>query len=253
MRTFVTGLVAAGLVGICLVTAPAPSAQGSVGAPPPGARFGDVLVPAGSWLDGLGVAVYSNGSSRYFCDPGARSGCGSHFGARRTYVGVKWQCVELAQRLYTARGWHTGSFGVAYAFQIWWAAPRLAMLRRPNGTLRPRDVRPGDMIVWGPGEATGRAGHVAVVDFVSGSQVWVKEQNWGPGSTPWNAQRGQTVYSLAGGWLSGHAFPPDQIYGIVHSPNDHLLNPPPDVPMPGAPVGVREPAGAAAGPRMFAV
>jgi hypothetical protein len=173
---------------------------------------------------------------------------------------VKWQCVELAQRLYTARGWHAGSFGVAYAFQIWSAASRLGMLRRPNGTLHVRDVRPGDMIVWRPGEATGAAGHVAIVDFVAGSQVWVKEQNWGPGTAPWNAQRGQTVYSLAGGWLSGHAFAPNQIFGVVHSPRDHLRSPPPQGLYPGGspgePIGVREPnnaAGLTVGPRMFAV
>ncbi len=262
MRKLVTGLVAAGLVRICLATAPAPAlvARASIGGPQRGARFGDVLVSAGSWLDGLGVTVYSNGSSRFFCDPARHAGCRSRMEAHRIDVGVKWQCVELAQRLYTERGWHSGTFGVAYAFQIWWAAPRLGMLRRHNGTLRAGDVRPGDMIVWRQGEATGPAGHVAIVDFVAGSQVWVKEQNWGPGTTAWNVQRGQTVYSLSGGWLSGHAFAPDEIYGVVHSPNDHLRNPPspdPRIAMDtGTPVGVREPGGATGvigGPRLFAV
>ena len=255
MRKLGPGLVAAGLVAVCLVAAPAPAPAARAAARLPDG-FGSVLVPSGTWLGGLGVTVYSNGSSAFFCDPWTHAACRSHIRARGTYVGIRWQCVELAQRLYVARRWYPRTFGIAYAFQIWWAAPRLGMVRRLNGTLRGRDLRPGDMVVWRPGVATGSAGHVAIVDFVAGSQVWVKEQNWGPATTPWNVQRGQTVYSLAGGWLSGHAFPPDQIYGVVHSPNDHLRNPPALISSFGAagsPIGVREPVGAAGGRRMFAV
>jgi hypothetical protein len=228
MRTTTVAGLAAALAALSLMAAPAPPVRAVAGGPP--APFGAVLVPAGSWLGGLGVTVYSNGSSRFFCDPGWRAGCRSRIGPRGVDVGVKWQCVELAQRLYVSRGWYPRKFAVALAYQIWWIAPRMGMTRTPNGAIRHRDVHPGDMIVWRPGAATGRTGHVAVVDFVSGTQVWVKEQNWGPATTAWNVQRGQTVYSLSSGLLSGHAWPPEEVYGVVHSPNDHLVNPPPDGP-----------------------
>jgi hypothetical protein len=240
-------MIAAGVAALVLAAGPARLTAAAGGAQRASARpdapFGAVLVHAGTWLDGLGVTVYSNGSSHWFCDPVALSACRSRIGPRGIDVGVKWQCVELAQRLYITRGWYPRTFGVAYAFQIWWSAPGMGMTRVANGTIRARDVHPGDMVVWRPGVATGFTGHVAIVDFVSGTQVWVKEQNWGPATHAWDIQRGATVYSLSGGRLTGHAFPPDQIYGVVHSPNDHLRNPFPD------PTGMAEPGGPVSGPR----
>ena len=186
--------------------------------------FGTPLVAAGSWLDGRGVTVYSNGSSRTWCNLGLAS-CRSRIGPHRDIdSGVKWQCVELAQRLYIALGWYPSRFGVAFAYQIWAAAPRLGMTAIPNGTLSGGDLHPGDMIVWRPSRDIGPAGHVAIIDTVVGSQVEVKEQNWGRATNRWDRQRGRSVYSLARGWLSGHGLSPGEIYGIVHSPRDHLTN-----------------------------
>jgi hypothetical protein len=185
--------------------------------------FGTPLVRAGSWLGGRGVTVYSNGSSRLVCAP-ARGSCENRIGPRGVDTGLKWQCVELAQRLYIRRGWFPMRFGVRFAYQIWWAAPRLGMTRFPNGTLSRRDLHPGDMIVWGPSGDVGPAGHVGIVDWVAGSQVAVMEQNWGRATTRWDRQRGASVYALAGGWLNGHSLPPGDIYGVVHSPRDHLRN-----------------------------
>jgi hypothetical protein len=135
---------------------------------------------------------------------------------------MKWQCVELAQRLYITMGWYPRRFGVAYAYQIWQAAPRLAMTQVPNGALWPGSIHPGDMILWRPSGDVGFAGHVAIVDTVVGTQVAVMEQNWGQATNEWDLQRGRSVYALARGRLSGHGLPPSDIYGIVHSPRDHL-------------------------------
>jgi hypothetical protein len=186
------------------------------------AGFGAQLVRAGTWLGGHGVTVYSNGSSRVVCASTRRS-CEGRIGPG-IETGLKWQCVELAQRLYIRLGWYARKFGVRFAYQIWWAAPRLGMARVPNGTLSSRDVRPGDMIVWAPDRAVGSAGHVAIVDWVDGSQVAVKEQNWGTGADPSQRQRGESVYALADGWLNGHSLPPRDIYGVVHSPRDRFTN-----------------------------
>ncbi len=208
------------------VFAAAPSTA-VVAATPEG--FGTPLVAAGSWLDGRGVTVYSNGSSRISCDA-ALASCRSRIGRHHDIdAGVKWQCVELAQRLYITLGWYPGRFGVAFAYQIWFAAPRLGMRATPNGTLSARDLRPGDMIVWRASRDVGLAGHVAIVDAVAGPQVEVKEQNWGRATNRWDRQRGRSVYSFARGWLSGHGLPPDEIYGIVHSPKDHLTTDEPAV------------------------
>ena len=195
--------VATGLVALALCTSPP-----SVAASGDASGFGALLVPSRSWLGGLGVAVYSNGSSRYFCNPAVVVACRSQFGPRHIDVGIKWQCVELAQRLYIARGWYPAKFGVAYAYQIWAAAPRLGMTRRTNGTLTARDLHPGDMIVWRSSRDVGFAGHVAIVDGVFRSQVFVEEQNWGRAMGRSDRQRGRSVYALAGGWLNGHALPP---------------------------------------------
>jgi hypothetical protein len=113
------------------------------------------------------------------------------------------------------------------------------MTRAANGALSVRDFHPGDMIVWRPSRDVGFAGHVAIVDTVTGSQVEVKEQNWGRATNEWDRQRGRTVYALAGGWLNGHALPPGEIYGVVHSPRNglRLTDPEPAAVYPLLPVG----------------
>jgi hypothetical protein len=208
-------------IGVAVLTLALAPASAVVATP---VDFGRPLVPAGSWLGGHGVTVYSNGSSRLHC--GASDGtCESRIGPHRDIdAGSKWQCVELAQRLYITRGWYPRKFGVAYAFMIWAAAPRLGMTRTPNGALWAGALHPGDMIVWKPSVDVGSAGHVAIVDTVVGTQVAVKEQNWGRATTDWDRQRGQSIYAVARGRLNGHGLPPGDIYGVVHSPRNHLTN-----------------------------
>src|SRR5262249_51596120 len=86
--------------------------------------FGALVVHGGDWLGGAGVDIYSNGSTSYVSNSYSAPA-----------VGMKWQCVELAQRLYKARGWFGGIFnGVSAAADIWNWAPSHGMVDHPNGS-----------------------------------------------------------------------------------------------------------------------
>lgn len=158
-----------------------------------------VLLSGSQWFSGRGVNV---------CAPSTDPYCGSEYhvgGWNQNW----WQCVELAQRLYQKQGWHSGIFaGVSYAYQIYDQAGNLGMSRQANGSIT--SIVPGDMIVHGsdaPG--TGGAGHVSIVDSVSGSTVNVVEQN------TYNNQP-RATYSFSGGTLSRGGV--GTIRGIVHDP-----------------------------------
>lgn len=166
-------------------------------APPP-SDFGSVQVAGSQWLDGSGVNVYSNGGIGYCC--------GAQDYLNGIPVGTEWQCVELAQRLYTFLGWHRGIFaGVYQARDIYFQAAALGMQAYPNGG--GYIPVPGDLIVL-DAPAGGGAGHVSVVNTVVGGQVSVVEQNFGSG-------RG--MYLLIGSTLSRDGLP---VLGTVHSSAD---------------------------------
>ncbi|GAA3754538.1 CHAP domain-containing protein [Salinactinospora qingdaonensis] len=161
--------------------------------------YGTTIVSAGEWLSavGGGVDVYSNGSAGYVSGDYSAPA-----------VGMKWQCVELPQRLYQAKGWHGGIFaGVSGAYQIYDAAPNLGMERWANGSIS--SVVPGDMIVHGTGVGYGY-GHVSVVDNVDGSTIEAVEQN--------ASYSGRASYTLSGGSLSRAGV--GDIRGVVHDPDN---------------------------------
>ena len=192
LRSRIIALIAVAvlsLAGLTGIAAPAQAAQQD---------FGTKIISASDWLGGNGVDVFSNGSpttvSNDYSTPA---------------VGMKWQCVELAQRLYKARGWYGGLFpGVDAAYQIYDAAPNMGMSRQANGSIT--SIVPGDMIIhassdpWSP-----RVGHVAIVDSISGSTVSVVEQNL--------SYSGRNSYTLSNGTLSKGSTP---IRGIVHDPDN---------------------------------
>ena len=129
-----------------------------------------------------------------------------------TYSPNWWQCVELAQRLYNKMGWHSGLFGVSYAYQIYDEAPAMGMSRQPNGSIS--SIRPGDLVIHGSNEPYSEgAGHVTVVDYVEGSTVHVVEQN-----TADNDPTGE--YTLSGGTLSRPGS--GTIRGVVHDPANNF-------------------------------
>lgn len=156
--------------------------------------------------------VFENGSPQYYSgDLSAPA------------VGVKWQCVELPQRLYQSLGWHTGMFPVAVATEIYTKAAQFGMVAHPNGS--GYVPVPGDMVVMtGGGTFHGvPIGHVAVVNRVSDCDVFLVEQNWsntGRASlsrTGWDG----TTLSSRGGY---------DVLGIVHSPKNTLQSPPTNAP-----------------------
>jgi len=186
---------------------------GTVGAQPASATcytcesgaFGAVQLNASDWLtaNGGGVTAYSNG------DIGTVS---NDYSAPA--VGMKWQCVELTQRLYQAKGWHNGFWtGVSSAYQIYDNAAANGLQAHPNnGSYVPV---PGDMIVHSP-NANSSAGHVSIIDRISGSTVFAVEQNVAAVA---QTSAGRGTYMLTNGVLSrsGLSLP---IRGIVHSPSN---------------------------------
>jgi CHAP domain len=157
-----------------------------------------VLVSANQWLGGHGVDVClntygNNGPSWQF--------------------GQKWQCVELAQRLYNNLNWTGKSiFPVNSAYQIYDVAPSLGFIRHANGDGIPK---PGDMIIHAA-TTNNAAGHVSIVDYVAGSVVNVVEQNG-------NAT-GRGSYTLSGSMLSRPGF--GEIRGYVHAPLNTITQTP---------------------------
>jgi len=119
--------------------------------------------------------------------------------------------VELAQRLYTVRGWYTAKWhggyfpGVHPASDIWSQAQNLGMEPHANGT--GYIPVPGDMIIH-----AGTPGHVSIVDVVGAGFVQVREQN--------AASTGTAQYQLSGSTLSRSGY--STILGVVHNPADHL-------------------------------
>jgi hypothetical protein len=172
---------------------------GIVGVAAPASASAPVLLSGSAWLNGQGVGV---------CDSSTDTTCEG-----QTHVGGIssnwWQCVELAQRLYTARGWHNGLFSnVMAATDIYDNAASSGFTRQANGSIG--SIVPGDMIVHNTaGYVDGFAGHVSIVDHVDGSTVYVVEQN------TWNDQP-RASYSFLGGTLSRAGM--GSIKGVVHAP-----------------------------------
>jgi CHAP domain len=168
----------------------------------PAARAGGDAKPVfsgASWLGGQGVNACGEADS-------SSASCGGE-----TAVGIPWQCVELAQRLYNARGWFSGHFGANYAYQIFDRASAIGMTAHENG--KGYIPVPGDLIIHTSADGGGD-GHVAVVDYVSGSQVVAAEQNY-------NNTADLGTYTLNGSTLSRGSY---HIRGVVHSPKDTLAN-----------------------------
>jgi hypothetical protein len=99
--------------------------------------------------------------------------------------------------------------------------PSLGMTRQANGSIT--SIVPGDMIVHTSADGGG-SGHVAIVDYISGSTVYAVEQNF-------NNTADEATYKLSGGTLSRGSL---HIAGVVHSPKNPNTNgsPPPPPPPP---------------------
>ena len=191
VRGIILGLVVM-IVSLTSVTAMTSPAQASA----------PILLNGSAWLNSQGVNVCAPSTDPYCGDEYKVGGVSSNW----------WQCVELAQRLYNKMGWHSGTFGVWYAYQIYDEASSMGMSRQANGSIT--SIHPGDMVIHGSDEPYSEgAGHVTIVDRVEGSTVHVVEQN-----TANNDPTGQ--YTLSGGTLSRSGS--GTIRGTVHDPANNL-------------------------------
>jgi hypothetical protein len=192
--------------------------------------FGTTLQGAGAWLQGAGVVskggvdVYAN----YDTSSVYPSQINNVVPSASGYVGTPWQCVELTQRLYQAKGWHTGFWsGVDSAYQIYDnAAANNLQAHANNGSYKPV---PGDMIIHSPGTGS-TSGHVAIVDSVTSTTITALEQNVASVAD----NNGVATYSVDSNGVLARSSISLAIRGIVHSPNNPNTNtappPPPALP-----------------------
>lgn len=191
------------ITGLVTIGGPRAYADSEYGA------FGTVQLNAGDWMaaNGGGVTVYSNGDTSYVSGDYSAPA-----------VGMKWQCVELTQRLYQAKGRHSGFWsGVSYAYQIYDNAAANGLQARTNGSYVPV---PGDMIIHSP-SGNFVAGHVAVVDRVAGNKVYAVEQNVAMSG---QSSAGRATYTITNGVLSRDQSIGLPIRGLAHDPDNPNSN-----------------------------
>jgi len=185
---------------------------GVVGVASPASASGAPVQLAGSqWLGDDGVNV---------CDASTETTCGGE-----THVGGVssnwWQCVELAQRLYDARGWHAGIFAsVGVAHDIYDNAASNGFTRQADGSVT--SVVPGDMLVFSGGGGPGHVGIIStVIDNGNGTKTLaVVNQNAYEvtSNVTWNTST-KTVgkYSYMDGHSTDTTF---TVMGVVHDPDN---------------------------------
>lgn len=176
---------------------------------------GDVIVPGSAWLGGQGVDVHWNagdccgtwGNSYTICPSSGQS----------VYCLWKWQCDELGNRLYVAKGWYCGTFlkgdGTIedWAYEVYDGAPLMGMEAYPNGS--GYVPIPGDLVLWWP-NCGNMVTHLAVVDYVDAGHVYVVEQNMNVSGRATLNRSGTNGSSLVRSDGTGC------VRGVVHSPKN---------------------------------
>lgn len=165
----------------------------STSAPASASACGTLLIRGSDWLGGQGVDVLSNGNGS--CSGGS--------------AGYGYQCVDLAYRLYQARGWgRVYAAGNGCANFIPEGSPNLEF--HPNGS--GYTPVPGDLIIHD-------RCHVSVVDSVVGGTINAVEQN-----TQWNGvDHPRRSYTFGGGGNigdGGHS----HVRGTMHSASNRNVN-----------------------------
>jgi hypothetical protein len=178
--------------------------------------WGTVLVPGGQWAGtsaALGdLNVYSNGD-------GNEDSYGTY--------GLRYECVELAQRWAAIRFGEQKGWPVQAAYQMWSVGPTLSvpMIQHPNGG----SVGPqfGDILIFDR-TSFDPSGHVAVVSGTEPGYVDIVEQNWA-NSNPTGRDRlpisGTTMPTRWGltilGWLRA-SNAPSGLTGSTPLPNSSM-------------------------------
>jgi hypothetical protein len=159
--------------------------------------WGTVLVAGSNWagseIAALGdLNVYSNGTGNQ---------------DQSSAYGLSYECVELAQRYAAVRYGEQRIWPVSAAYQMWAAAPSLAIPFAQLANGGSAVPQAGDLMIF---DRTGAApyGHVAVVATTGPDYVDIVEQNWGNANPVGTARlplNGTTMAARGGipiiGWL----------------------------------------------------
>ena len=197
-------------LGLCIVTTAAGVAHAGSVPSASSKGCGGIEITARSWLGGHGVHVRSNG-----IDEGTDASCSAGLSRVDGVVaGLKWQCVELVNRLYLANGWISTEWYGDAGVQFWQSAPP-RLTKEANGHvsyLGPGDVV--DVVERYQGRLVG--GHVFVVDASgqvrSGVVGLVSQNNSGVPDKPGSISHGRiTVSGATGGWTY-------RVIGVIHAP-----------------------------------
>lgn len=173
---------------------------------------GTVNVKGADWANGNGVDAHSNGVYQGTGDSCAGSSGVYNLSADPPRWGMGWQCVELAARLYKARGWSNGFPGVNYAAQIYTMAGSLGMNATAQGSIEIGSIAPGDMVV--SDQAT--YGHVSIVSSIDKdhNKVTTVEQNANDSGWAMYDYDATTKKLTRGSYY--------KVTGVVHDPDNKL-------------------------------
>jgi hypothetical protein len=161
--------------------------------------WGTLELGSPNWLGGNGVNVYSNGGNAgYTSDIYASVATPS---GNSVKSGMKWQCVELVNRLYLTKGWISATWH-GNGNQLYANAPT-SLVKEANGSVT--YLNPGDVI----GLDDGGAGHAGIVDSISGTSVSIVNQNTGAVYSSATFSKGKIVMN---GWADY------SVQGVIHAP-----------------------------------
>lgn len=164
--------------------------------------WGTLELSGSSWLAGAGVDVYSNGATAGGPSPNTYKYVNNANGVS-TQTGIKWQCVELINRLYLTRGWTTSTwFGNGGGTNGLYQNAPAGLTKEPNGSIT--YLNPGDVVSLDDGGF----GHAGIVNSVSGSTVQIVNQNTAAVYSTATFSSG----TLTSPW-SGYT-----VHGVVHAP-----------------------------------
>jgi CHAP domain len=147
-------------------------------------------------VGGSGVDVYSNGASPFYTPNKPNNTVGG------VVSGEKWQCVELINRLYLAKGWTTANWP-GNGNQIYANAPG-SLAKEANGNIN--SLNAGDVLSL---DYSDGYGHTSIVSSVNGTSVTIINQNT------------MAVYSAAtyqNKTLTLSAWTNYSVIGVIHRP-----------------------------------
>lgn len=171
--------------------------------------WGTLEVAGNSWMRGSGVDIYSNGPSSSGPSPDTYHYI-NNVNSVSTQTGIKWQCVELINRLYIQKGWTTSTWS-GNGYQMFGNSPS-DLQKESQGSIT--SIKPGDVIAMSGGYDS--LGHVAVVSSVASNNTFtIASQN--------TSAVYDTSFALVNGSITKSGWSVYDIQGVVHAPRTPYL------------------------------